>query len=573
MKKTRSIIYSAALALLLFPALSRAQDIGSMKGQKPVSFHGSLGAGMDFYHSNEAYPTRDPFAWNVFGSFNPSFYSFSLPFSFVITQYSKSYTTPFTQLGISPSYKWIKLHLGYRSISFSPLVFDGQSFLGGGIELSPKGFYFGAFYGRLNKAVSEDTTYGHTLQPQYSRTGYGLKIGVGSPKNHISIQFFHAKDDSGSIRRVYDSLTTILPQENSVAGTSWHFTFFRRLTFTGDLAASLLNRDQSYQQIDSIGYYKIPHLMQRLMPINYSSVFSYAGQAQLSLLLNNFNASAGYRRIEPDFTSLGVPYALNDLQMINASAGTSLDKGHFSVNAAYNGQHNNLSHMLSSTLLTRTGNLSLNAFMNSHLNVNMNLTGVQVYQRDGLLQLSDSVRMNQFMFTATLAPSLNFVDEHRQHSIGATFSYTDLADHNPLTAAQTGGNNFSSSLNYSLFFSQAYWGINTAILYSQYGQAKNKYVSTGLNAGINAQFLEKHNLAVQGSVGYFINHDTGSPTANNTTFSFNGTYGMQTHSLSVYVNYILTPPVNLNPLNGINSVPIAINSKNLAGGIAYTFHF
>src|SRR5690606_41685729 len=67
------------------------------------------------------------------------------------------YTTLFrSQFGISPSYKWIKLHLGYRNISFSPLVFDGQSFMGTGIELTPKNLYFGAFYGRLNKAISEE---------------------------------------------------------------------------------------------------------------------------------------------------------------------------------------------------------------------------------------------------------------------------------------------------------------------------------------------------------------------------------------------------------------------------------
>jgi hypothetical protein len=562
------------LVLLLLRAKSTwAQNIGALKGQDPVSFHGSLGAGMDFYNSNETYPTRDPFAWNLYGSFTPSFYGFSLPFSFVITQYSKSYTTPFAQLGISPSYKWIKLHLGYRSIAFSPLVFDGQSFLGAGIELSPKGFYFGAFYGRLNAAISEDTTYGHTLQPQYARMGYGLKIGVGNSKNNISFQVFHAKDDSGSIHRVYDSLTTILPQENSVAGASWHFTFFRKLSFTGDLAGSLLNRDQSYEQIDSIGYYKIPRLVQKLMPINYSSVFSYAGQAQLSLLLKNFNASAGYRRIQPDFVSLGVPYALNDLEMINGNIGTSLDKGRISMNAAYNSQHNDLSHMLSSSLLTRTGNVSLNAFVNRHLNVNMNLTGVQVYQRDGLLKLSDSVRMNQFMFTATLSPSLNFADETRQHTIGASVSYTDLDDHNPVTAAQTGGNNFSSSLNYALFFSKVYWGLNVTAIYSQYGQGENKYQSAGLNAGANAQLLKAHNWMVQGSIGYFLNHDTGSPAGNNTTFSFSSSYGLKTHSLSVYVSYILTPPVNLNPLLTVNRVPYAVNTKNLAGGITYAYHF
>jgi hypothetical protein len=562
------------LAALLLPVTAlRAQDVSNLKGKEAVSFHGSIGAGMDFYHSNETYPTRDPFAWNVYGSFAPTIYGFSLPFSFLITQYSKSYTQPFTQFGISPSYKWIKLHLGYRSIAFSPLVFDGQSFLGGGVELSPKGFYFGAFYGRLNKAVDEDTSFNQTLAPQYARTGYGIKIGVGSLKNNVSIMVFHAKDDSGSITRVYDSLTTILPQENSVAGASWRFTFFRHLVFTGDIAGSLLNRDQSYQQIDSIGYYKIPMLVQKLMPINYSSVFSYSGQAQLSLLLKNTNLSAGYRRIQPDFVSLGVPYMLNDLEMINGNIGTSLNHGRISVNAAYNSQHNNLSHMLSSTLVTRTGNLALNTFVDQHLNVNLNVTGVQVYQRNGLLVLSDSVRMNQLMFTATLSPSLNFSDEHRQHTIGASFSYTDLDDHNPVTSAQTGGNNFSTSLNYALFFSQVYWGLNFTVLYSQYGQLENKYESAGLNVGANAQFLKAHNLVMQGSVGYFLNHDTGSPTGNNTTFSFNTNYGMQNHSLGIYLNYILTPPVNLNPLNAINHVPYAVNTKNLAGGVMYAYHF
>src|SRR3546814_13424720 len=92
-----------------------------------------------------------------------------MPFSFVVTQYTNSYTQPFSQFGISPSYKWAKLHLGYRNISFSPLLFDGQSFLGGGIELAPKGFYFGAFYGKLNKAISEDTTNMARLQPEYAR--------------------------------------------------------------------------------------------------------------------------------------------------------------------------------------------------------------------------------------------------------------------------------------------------------------------------------------------------------------------------------------------------------------------
>ena len=573
MRPARIIQLLSVLTFAGFFLSASGQDFSNMKDKRPVSFHGSLGGGASFYNSNETYQTRDPFAWNLYGNFVPTFYGFSLPFSFVITQYSKSYTSPFTQFGISPSYKWIRLHLGYRSIAFSPLVFDGQSFLGGGIELSPKGFYFGAFYGRLNKAISEDTTYGHTLEPQYARTGFGLKIGVGGSRNNVSFQFFHAKDDSGSIHRINDSLSTVRPQENSVVGASWHFTFFRRLTFTGDAAASVLNRDQSYERIDSIGYWKIPAIAQKIMPINWSTVVSYSGQAQLSLMLNNFNVSAGYRRVQPDFKSLGVPYALDDVEMINGNVGANLYKGRLNINAAYTGQHNDLAHMLSSRLVTRTGNLSLNTFVDRHLNVNVNVTGVQVLQQDGLTKLSDSARLDQLMVTATLSPSLTFSGERHQHTISGSVSYTKLDDRNPATSALTGGDNINSSLDYSLFFTRRSWGLNCILTYSQYGQQKDQYRSTGLNAGLNAQLLQAHNLSVQGSVGYFFNQDNGSPVGNNTTFSFNSNYAVLNHSLGLYMSYIITPPVNLNPLNIVNHVPYAVNSRNLVGGVTYAYHF
>src|SRR5215813_12929828 len=150
-----------------------AQNLEHIGKQKPFTFSGSIGGGLNFYNSNETSYTRDPFTWNLYGSFTPTIYSISLPFSFVVNQYSKSYTTPFAQFGISPTYKWIKLHLGYRNISMSPFTFDGQTFKGVGIELTPKMFRFAAFYGSLNKAISEDTTTGHLAQPQYGRKGYG----------------------------------------------------------------------------------------------------------------------------------------------------------------------------------------------------------------------------------------------------------------------------------------------------------------------------------------------------------------------------------------------------------------
>ncbi|HXD76400.1 MAG TPA: hypothetical protein VN616_01260 [Puia sp.] len=568
----RSSLTSLAL-MLLAVTNGLAQDLGDLRDQKPFAVHGSLGAGMEFYQSNEAYPTRPPFAWNVYGSLTPSVYGVTMPVTFVVTQYGKSYAYPFAQVGISPAYKWVRLHLGYRTILFSPLVFAGQSFLGAGVELSPKGFYLGGFYGRLNRAVQEDTSFAHPIEPQYARVGYGLKLGVGTPKNNFNISFFHAKDEIGSIKRLQDSLTTVLPQENTVVGSSWHFTFFHRLVWSGDLAAGLLNRDQSYQEIDSVGYYKIPTLMKKLMPVNWSSVFSYAGQSQVSFTWKTINASAGYRRIAPDFVSLGVPYMLNDLEMVNGAFGGNFFKGRLNTNLAFTTQHNNLSHLLASTLVTRTGNLAVNAFVSQHFNLSATMTGAQVYQRDGASALSDSVRMDQLMFSVTVAPTLNFTGNDYQHTISASLSYTALYDHNPATSALTAGNNISTSLNYALYFSHAFWGLNAAILYNRYGQGDNRYQSAGINAGLNAQLLGNHQLALLGSAGYFLNKYSSSPAGNNTTFSFTGNYTLQHHSVGVYLNYVLTPPVNLNPLTAVYHIPIAVNSKNFAGGIMYGFHF
>lgn len=105
-----------------------AQTFDNIKDQKPFKISGGIGGGTEFFTSNEPVQSRDPFAWNVYGHLNPSVYGFSFPFSFTISQYSKSFTQPFTQMGISPSYKWAKLHLGYRSMEFSPFVFDGSTF-------------------------------------------------------------------------------------------------------------------------------------------------------------------------------------------------------------------------------------------------------------------------------------------------------------------------------------------------------------------------------------------------------------------------------------------------------------
>lgn len=125
--------------LLFIYGVANAQDITTIPKQKIFSVSGSIGASGQYYQSDEMIPSRPRFAWAINGSLTPAIYGFSFPLSFVITQSTRSYSYPvFSQFGITPSYKWIKLYLGYRSMRFSQFTFDGQTFLGAGLELTPK---------------------------------------------------------------------------------------------------------------------------------------------------------------------------------------------------------------------------------------------------------------------------------------------------------------------------------------------------------------------------------------------------------------------------------------------------
>ncbi len=221
------------ITCLCFLQSLQAQNNNPVK-KSSSSIRGNIGASTNFYHSNEAFYSRPSFSWNVNGNFVAKINEVTLPFSFVVSQYNKSNVSPYIQAGISPTYKWAKFLVGYRSINFSPLTYGGQTFRGIGVELNPKQFRFAAFYGRLNRAFNQDTSAGRFRAPQYSRTGYGFKIGVGNNTRFLDFIYFHSKDDSGSASLLNPNAKNVFhAQENAVLGTSFKLTMIKKLTWTG----------------------------------------------------------------------------------------------------------------------------------------------------------------------------------------------------------------------------------------------------------------------------------------------------------------------------------------------------
>ena len=132
-----------------------------------------------------------------------------MPFSFNWYSNEKAgFTQPFNQFGISPTYKWLTFHLGYRNVSFSEYTLNGYTFLGVGLEARPGKFRLGAIYGKFNQNSEYDLLMVDSI-PKLTRTGWAAKIGYGTNERFVDISFLRIGDNT---KNLSDSLITLIHQ-------------------------------------------------------------------------------------------------------------------------------------------------------------------------------------------------------------------------------------------------------------------------------------------------------------------------------------------------------------------------
>jgi hypothetical protein len=324
--------------------------------------------------------------------------------------------------------------------------------------------------------------------------------------------------------------------------------------------------------ISDSGNGSLQKLMSRFVSSNNTTTANWAGQSSLQLIFNGYTTTVAYRRVQPDFKSLGTPYMLNDIELMNWVNNFNVSKGKLNITTSIASQHNNLDNKLTSRLNTFTDNLTINALVTERFNLNFNYSGYLLQQKSGTEKLSDSIRLNQEIHQLSLSPSYTIVNTLRSNTISGNISYMLLNDKNPATKAFTNSHNISTSLNYTMGFVKKSSSITLSGLFSQYTQDTNYYRTYGATLGSSAQVLKNKQLGLQGSAGYLINKSSYGSVQSNLTFSANIGYHIKHHSLNAFANYIYTP---YNPINTIiyKNVPQAVATKNMAGGVAYNYSF
>ena len=111
----------------VFP--STAQDIEQLTKADPVAWSGGVTWSNIFTWPKDSARQVPTFSYYISGSLNTTIFGVvSVPISFAYTnnELSSTITYPFNRFALTPSYKWIKLHIGYSQMTFSPYTMAGE---------------------------------------------------------------------------------------------------------------------------------------------------------------------------------------------------------------------------------------------------------------------------------------------------------------------------------------------------------------------------------------------------------------------------------------------------------------
>ncbi|MEL6922618.1 MAG: hypothetical protein AAFO94_01130 [Bacteroidota bacterium] len=465
------------VCLFLLPVLLPAQDLeGFWSGIRnrwqndPVLINGGLSAGMMRSFVQGMPARRDGFNWNLNANLNIDLLGIAIPFSAHVSDGNALYNLPSYQfVGFSPSYKWITLHGGDRSMEFSPYTLSGHNFTGGGLELTPGKFRFAAMYGRLKRATAGDFTANQNLDPSFRRMGWGFKAGYGTAEDFIDLILFSASDDLNSVDTTF--VQNLPPATNVVMGVTGRKKLSQQFSLLVDFAHSIFTDDATAPMLEDTDRNLMNSAFGLLKP-RVSTYQANALRSELQWAMKRINWRLSYERIDPNYRTLGTIFINNDLENYTVGAGFQLFKK-LGINLNGGLQRNNLAGTQATTLRRLIGSISANLSLNDRLSFNAGYSNFYNTQKVRALINPvvpvDSIFLAQINENATFGASL-VVGKEKNGTLSIMLAYQNanaLENDELLPGASDFYNaNFGYSHQFKGIGLQAYGALNVSRLLS-----------------------------------------------------------------------------------------------------------
>jgi len=152
-----------------------------------------------------------------------------------------------------------------------------------------------------------------------------------------------AKDDINSVHPPVDYIGTVTPGENIVVGINGQIKFLKNFTFVLEAATSLYTRnlENSTPLSDSTNK-GITKILGNFISTNSTTERYNAIQTSLLYHEKIFSAKLQYRRVDPDYKTMGAYFFNNDIENITFAPSLNLLKNKFRFGGSIGFQHDNL---------------------------------------------------------------------------------------------------------------------------------------------------------------------------------------------------------------------------------------
>jgi hypothetical protein len=484
-----------AVTFVMCALSARAQDLSS-PDLRPVTLTGSIVTSAENY-SIPGLDTHRP-ANTARMYFNPTLtlYGVQLPFSVVLSTNERSYNQPFNQFGVSPRYKSVTAHAGYRSLRFSEFTLSDAVILGGGAEFDGEWLRAGAIYGRFRRAIGEDTTRG--IRAVYKRMGYAANVGLGSRQNGIDFNFVHAWDDSTSIGRT-PLQTTVLPEENLTIGTTGRISLVgNRLAIDGELAGSFLTRDLYQPAVENAD---VVSVTDGIYDTRLSTRLTTALRIGAAWNEQTWSLRTEYARVEPEFESAGAQYTMNDREDITIAPNLRLADGAFRVGGSVGFRSDNLLEDRAYTTRRVIGSANVNWMPSQTFGLDANYSNYSMANASAGLVLNDTSRVENVSESYSIAPRLSFATADMQHFVMLFATRQLFTDRNVLTGANSDNDVLTILLSWTGSL-QSGLGLQGSLQFTEVHTAFVTNIIRGITAGVSHPFFEN---ALMADLSYTLN--------------------------------------------------------------------
>jgi hypothetical protein len=488
MKQIFKIIFLTGTLWVSLITVANAQQLDNISEQDPFSIHGNISVNVIGYNATGIEDRARPFALMLSANAIINSYGFEIPFSFRFSDKRVDYTQPFNQFGLSPSYKWLTTHFGYRNISFSDYTLAGHTFLGAGVEMHPGKFRFGAVYGRFRKTtVAYENAIDNTRN--LNRKGFAIKLGVGSEKTFVDLIVMKVNDDSTTAIRkpgeVYNPA-----ESNLVTGLNSRITFSKKVWFEGEVAGSLYTTDVSAYGFEGLEDDPWLSRLDKITPVNLSTELLTAIRSSLNYKSKSFSTKLEYRRIDPGYRSMGAYFFNNDLENLVIAPAFSLFKRKLNLRGSIGLQRDNLRNTRKATSLRTISAINLSYNPVPVFGIDINYNNYSSNQRAGRLPLIDSLKFFQATTNLGIMPRLMIMNEKHSHILMLMFNKMKLNDKNALTAQYTENDATIVNLNYNLGLNQSAMTLLLGFTYNKLQNSIFENSASGFTAGVSKSWLE-----------------------------------------------------------------------------------